>query len=186
MDEMITKPPTELWLAIQKGGDDVVAEVKRLLDDGAAIDEEDTCGRTAMWMACREAEHKVVKLLLERGAAGDKTTKEDQTPLLMVACGDTWKHIEVCTMLLDHGVDVNKGDARGMTPLMSAVLSRSTILMRLFISRGATLDATYGCGMIPEGTTAAELAPLCGFDKDKLKEVVTLLTPEGKATAVAA
>ena len=146
---------TKLWNACF--AEDPV-EVKRLLDAGHAVDELDSTGRTAMWVACRYGDYKIAKILLDHGASVHTTTKELGVPLLLRACGDSWRHVDVAKMLLERGADVNQTDAAGWTPLMHAVMARNTELVKLLLKHNALRGATVGQGMVPAGTTAADLA----------------------------
>ena len=66
--EYIFKPMPKTHAVCLKGGLGATAELKQLLDDGADINEEDECGKTPLWIACRNGEYECAKLLIERGA----------------------------------------------------------------------------------------------------------------------
>lgn len=151
------KPPTELWTACLLGD---ANKVKQLLREGHAVDEVDECGRAALWVACRYGEYKIAEILIDHGASIHRVTKELGTPLILRACGDSWRHVEVVRLLIKRGVDVNQKDAKGWTPLMFACMARNKPLVKLLLENNAARDVTVGDGLVPPGTTAADLARL--------------------------
>lgn len=155
---------SKLWLACLSGGDQAWSEAAKLIfDDHVDVNELDIAGRPALWIACRDGNPKLAKLLLDNGAKADIQFKEKgETLLLMAASDDTTGHLEVAQMLLAKGADVNKADRNGMTPLMRACLARNDMLARLFLSYGAEKGAGLNDGgLLPKGSTAADFARLC-------------------------
>ena len=138
-------------------------KLNELIDAGADIDESDEVGKTALWIACRNGEYELARILIERGADINRSTKSLGISIFLTACGSTDAHVEIVRMLLTRGADVNQNkDSKGCTPLMRAVLGTNVKLIKLLLQHGADKDATYENGLIPAGTTAADLNRIRG------------------------
>jgi hypothetical protein len=100
-----------------------VGVVSWLLDNGAALDEQDSSGRTALNCACIRGKTPVVKLLLYRGA--DPSTPGGvwgSTPLIRAS---EEGHLEVVRCLLANPrakATLNHRDRIGKTALMGGLL----------------------------------------------------------------
>ena len=72
---------------------------------------------------------------------------EGNTPLLLACQAGS---VEVATVLMDAGADVNKANSQGETPLMSALTAGSLALARLVVSRGGNAEAVRqdGAGVV--------------------------------------
>jgi ankyrin repeat protein len=84
---------------------------------GAAVDEPDIGGRTALSFAAAAGRLDLVRYLIEQGAQVDRADVQKRTPLFHAALGD---HSAVVVFLLEHGADVNARDQFGDTPLIVA------------------------------------------------------------------
>lgn len=130
--------------------------VQWLHGKGAALDEPDAGGRTALSFAAENGRLEIVRYLVENGAAADRGDAQKRTPLFHAALGD---HADVVTFLLDRGADVNARDQFGDTPLMVACAKGFGGTAALLLQRGA--DA----GMKDqEGRTAADRADAAAGD----------------------
>ncbi|BDI28665.1 hypothetical protein CCAX7_007160 [Capsulimonas corticalis] len=108
-----------------------------LLDAGAAVDVKDDQGWTPLMRAiwCGKPDH--VRLLLDHGADIHHVNAQGQSGLGLLA-GWGWHHgVEVQTILLDLGLDVNTQDNEGTTPLMCATRYGHEDLMQLYLDHGA-------------------------------------------------
>lgn len=94
-----------LMMAALRGN---LAWCERLLARGARIDKP---GWTALHYAATGPEPRVVKLLLERGAAVDAESPDKTTPLMMAA---RYGPEESVTLLLAHGADPKRINTRNM------------------------------------------------------------------------
>merc|ERR1711871_1649039 len=74
-------------------------------------------GQTPLFDACQGGHVDVVRLLLEKGAAVDRTFRTGATPLY-IACSNG--HVAVATLLLDKGAAVDRPNKNGATPLSIA------------------------------------------------------------------
>ena len=116
-----------------------LAQVKKLLADGADINSADLKGRTALIEAAWGGYTDIVKLLVESGADIDCADSSGFTPL-MRAVED--EHVAVVTCLLQKGANVNtRGNVRGSTPLMLAAENGSVKLIELLLKHGAKINA---------------------------------------------
>jgi ankyrin repeat protein len=119
--------------------DGAVAEVRRLLDAGAGVAQENRYGVSAMTLAAEVADTEIIRLLLAAGADPDSANAEGQTALMAVA---RTGNIEAAKLLLEHGASV---DAReqwgGQSALMWASARRHPQMIGLLIEHGAAVDA---------------------------------------------
>ncbi len=102
-----------LMTAIESGN---LFFVRRLLDAGKDIDG--TIGdETPLHWAVQLKKHKIIALLLDRGARIDPKNGADQTPLILAArAGDT----ETVRLLIENGADIDAKDIRGEDALTQA------------------------------------------------------------------
>ncbi|KAL8811285.1 MAG: hypothetical protein Q9200_001920 [Gallowayella weberi] len=153
--------------------------VKKLLDQGAEIDAQDSYGWTPLHMACIEGHIEVVQLLLDFGAAFNLCTKFKESALCLAVSSDRntiarlllsqgaevntrdrnrqtllhkaclEEHIEVCQSLLDFNADVNLRDYCGWNTLHYAAQSGIPAIARLLLSRGVEVNARATDGKTP-------------------------------------
>ena len=147
--------------------------VKKLLDEGADVNETDQCGKTALMIAAKQSHWQIVPVLLERGADITLRSKELGFTALSWSCQDTWKSVNIARELIKHGADVNETDAKGWTPLMKAVLSMNTDLVKLLLKHGADVTASVCDGLIEEGSTAHTLTEF--IYPEKREEIAPLV-----------
>lgn len=126
---------TALYWTTRKG---YVKIADFLLDHGA-----DTEKTRADWRplhtACTRDDLAMVTLLLSKGARVNATMEFGITPLDFTA---TQGSVEVATVLLDAGADVNNQDEKtATTPLHRAAIRGDVAMVSLLISRGARVDA---------------------------------------------
>ncbi|MBN1578688.1 MAG: ankyrin repeat domain-containing protein [Chitinispirillaceae bacterium] len=116
-----------------------LALVKKLIDEGANVNNADASGRTALLEAAWGGYNDVVKFLIERGAKVNSADTSGFTPL-MRAIEDG--HGAVVTALIKHGADVNtRGNVRGLTPLMLAAERGDVKTIDTLLSHGAKINA---------------------------------------------
>jgi ankyrin repeat protein len=127
---------TPLQWAVYNGD---VAEVRRLLKDGADVSLANNYGATPMTLAAEVGNTEMLKLLLERRANADSPNPEGQTALMAVA---RTGNVAAARLLLDHGATVDaKEKWGGQTALMWASARRHPEMMQLLISKGADVNA---------------------------------------------
>ena len=149
---------TRLPMACYEGR---VDEVRRLLDGGADIHQQDTVGRSPLFVACQYGRDAVVRLLLDherstsRSAPGrhcagtllDQARDDGASPL-WIACRHG--HAAIARLLLERGADtdaerhdrdrgVTDKDTPGETPLRVACFYDHADVVRALLRHGADL-----------------------------------------------
>ena len=111
-----------------------VAEVRRLVEQGAGKDEATLDGATPLLMAAQQGYLVVVRYLVEQGADKDKVTNLSATPLYIAAQNG---HLAVVRYLVEQGADIDQATSAGTTPLMVAVKGGYTELAAYLRAAGA-------------------------------------------------
>ena len=106
--------------------------VKKLVDEGANVNETDPYGDTALSSAALWGHLEIFKFLLDRGA----NVKNGQA-LINAADGN---HTAIIKLLIEKGVDINARDSYGKTALSKAARSGSREAIQLLIDNGADID----------------------------------------------
>jgi cytohesin len=168
---------TSPLLAAVREGD--AGAVRRLLDEGADVNQRGDDGSTALMAAVRARQNPVVGLLLESGADPNLTDESGRAALHVAAeinaaglaahlieqgvqpdapdaNGDTpltiaakAGHVEVARVLLEHGADIAARGQYGATPLHRAAGRGKTAVVRLLLEEGADPDAEAPDGRTP-------------------------------------
>ena len=114
--------------------------VKRLLEQGADVDQKDENLQCALFRAAWRGHFKVAKLLLhiQCHAKVNSTNRRLNFSALMVA--SQTGHINVAKLLLDYGASVNAQQSEGASALMSASLNGRTKTAKLLLDHGAHVN----------------------------------------------
>jgi hypothetical protein len=92
--------------------------VTKLLNGGGInVNQANASGRTALWLASRDQQIRIMEKLLTAGVNVNKADNDGKTPLFIAT---ERGHEAAVKMLLDAGADVNKADKDGKTPLSVA------------------------------------------------------------------
>jgi ankyrin repeat protein len=92
--------------------------VTKLLNGGGInVNQANASGRTALWLASRDQQIRIMEKLLTAGVDVNKADNDGKTPLFIAT---ERGHEAAVKMLLDAGADVNKADKDGKTPLSVA------------------------------------------------------------------
>jgi hypothetical protein len=135
-------PDTPLHAAVRVGK---LAEIERLLAEGASVNARGFLGRTPLMTAAFHHRQEAAKVLIARGADLNAVSPQGDTALHLAASHST----EVARVLIAAGADVNVRDKTGRTPLHHAVSSRPEISDAL-IAAGADRYAADKYGVTPE------------------------------------
>ena len=151
-------------MAVARTGETEAAEL--LLERGAAVDAREGWGeQTALMWASARRHPEMIQLLLDHGADIDAASKHRDyqrhvtaegrpknmdtggfTPLLYAARENCHACVDV---LLANGVDINKPDPDGVSPLHLAIMNANWDLARQLIEAGADIDQWDKFGMTP-------------------------------------
>jgi hypothetical protein len=111
-------PKSKTLISAAKKGD--LAAARRLIRDHEHLNGRDAAGLTALMWAARNGHHKVVTVLLEKGADPNARDRLDQTALHHAVTG---KHRRVISALAHRGANVNLKDRDACTPFELATLA---------------------------------------------------------------
>ena len=127
-------------------------------------------GGNAFWLAARYGELAIARLLVERGAdphvspangmsalkaamgvsRNPRENRRNRVGAPQVERADRERlTLELARIILDLGVDVNRGDDRGNTPLHDAVRAGFASVVELLAAHGADLDAANAGDQTP-------------------------------------
>lgn len=119
--------------------------VKRLLDAGARINDQDAEGNTALMLAASFGRIDSVKRLLEAGANVRLSNQYGWTALIYAANSsgsyDATNMTEIVKGLLAAGADVNVGDLQGKTALDYSL--HSAAITKLLFDAGAIKSTSH-------------------------------------------
>jgi len=118
-----------------------LAVAEFLLSRRMDIDSRDENGQTPLHVAVAGGRREVVTFYMEHGADVDPEDHFGSRPLTLA------RTVELATLLLDNGADVNGGSAG--TPLHSAGFYGKEEIARLLLERGAALEALDPNGETP-------------------------------------
>ena len=131
MDEEQKAGASGLFDAVYGGDEDAVV---RALRAGAAADEPDDEGRTALYLASVSDEPGIVRLLLSAGADPDRLSSGTDLPLCGAACGG---HTEVVRALLAADARVDLREEFGFTAMAWALQRGHERVVRALLDGGA-------------------------------------------------
>ena len=85
-----------------------------MLENGIDLNEVDSDGISALDMAIKFKRKELIQFCIDRGFdLNTSKRKSGITPVMLAAC---FSDLELMTLLLDNGGDVNKADSSGMAP----------------------------------------------------------------------
>src|SRR5581483_11108358 len=127
---------TPLMLATFEGD---VAQVARLLKEGADVKATNSYGVNAMQLAADTANTELIGLLLKAGADPESPNADGETALHLVARSG---NVDAAKLLLKAGAKVDTVEQfGGQTPLMWAAARRHPQMVELLLSKGANVNA---------------------------------------------
>jgi ankyrin repeat protein len=108
-----------------------------LFDAGAALNEQDTDGFTALHLAAGNGHLYAVQLLLDIGANPYIITRFGIAPIHLATSSG---HTQMIQLLASHNADINAQESWGQTPLMIATQQSRIHCMRTLIKSGCDLE----------------------------------------------
>ena len=115
-----------------------VAEVRRLIRQGADVNQAEPDGATALHWASHQNDPEIVKLLLDAGAAVAVVNRYGVQPLSLAAENGNAVILE---LLLEAGADPNASLPEGETALMTAARAGDADSIRVLLVHGADPNA---------------------------------------------
>ncbi|RIK61584.1 hypothetical protein DCC62_27540 [candidate division KSB1 bacterium] len=124
-----------------------IAEVRKLIKEGADVNETNVEGQTALMSATRQNQVEVVKVLVENGAdVNSKAQGSIEVTALMIAA--RFGYDDIMKILIDNGADVNarsdgaraSGADGGYTALMRAARNGQTKAVKILIDNHANIN----------------------------------------------
>lgn len=136
----------KLFEAIDEGNG--VYKVRKLLEEGANVNERNEYGDTPLIWAAGDGNPEIVGLLVEKGADVNACNKFGDTPLFEAVWDGNTETVE---LLLLEKADVNARDMHDTTPLHAAARMDKTEIAGLLLKRGADVNARDKNGLTPLG-----------------------------------
>jgi ankyrin repeat protein len=115
-----------------------LAAVRRLLQQGEAINVPGSDGSTALHWAVESDNTELSRVLLKAGADAKRANRYGMTPLHLAAVNG---NAALIRDLLDAGADTNAVLPEGETVLMTAARTGSAEVVALLLDRGASVDS---------------------------------------------
>jgi ankyrin repeat protein len=110
-----------------------------LIKAGANVKAANRFGMTPLAVACTSGNAAIIEQLLQAGEDANAVFTQGGDTALMTAARAG--KVDAIRVLLNHGADVNKANARGQTPLMWAVADKNAAAAKLLIEKGANVNA---------------------------------------------
>ena len=133
---------TETRLHAAAARDDV-ATIRRLLVEGAVIDERDARGRTALLVATHENRVDAARALIEAGADVNAKDGMNDSPYLYAGARG---HLAILKLTLEHGADLKSTNRYGGTALIPACERGHVETVRTLIAAGVAVDHINNLG----------------------------------------
>ncbi|XP_041930425.1 ankyrin repeat domain-containing protein 50 [Alosa sapidissima] len=130
--------------------------IRTLLDNGASVNQADSCGRTLLANAAYSGNLDVVNLLITRRANMELEDNHGQTPLTLAA---RQGHTKVVNCLIGFEANINHTDHDGWTALRSAAWGGHSEVVSALLYAGAKVDCADA-----DGRTALRAAAWGGHE----------------------
>jgi len=146
-------------------------------------------GTTPFLRAARNADGAAMRLLLDRGADPNLTTRNHVNALMALVGGLGRKYgadlhvsadeernaVQEITRLIDRGADVNAASDAGQTALHAAAMVGANGVVRFLVDHGARLDAKNRQGRMPRDEALRGMANVDGALNDPHVDTADLL-----------
>lgn len=122
------------------------ATVKELVASDPSVLQISIVGKNWLHWAAQRGHTDIVAVLVEAGLAVDQLTDDGTSTALDIAAGQG--RFESCKWLITHNANINRGFGESATPIFSAIYGKSLEVVKLFVERGARLDAEFGVPVV--------------------------------------
>lgn len=102
------------------------------------VNEIDTNGHNPLFCAVESNQYFIARFLIEKGADVNLKYKHEYFTILIASVFS--RNVQLTSLLLDHGANIDDTDLCGETPLMWAVKEGMVDMATLLINRGANLE----------------------------------------------
>ncbi len=137
IDSSNSAKDTLLHLAVLKND---METVKFLIEKKASIDWKGSQGRTPLFIAAEKGNLKIAEFLIKSGAAADTSDYSGKNIMHLFVMGKN--NGKTITAFSTHGININKKDSSGLTPLMTAISSKRWENIPALIDAGAEFKFT--------------------------------------------
>lgn len=128
-----------LYGAIVRGNLDVIQD---LIAKDRSLLRRFRVAKSWLHWAAQVGTIEMMEFFVNAGIPVDELTEDGTDSPLDIAAGKG--KLDACRWLIDHGADVNHGLGAATTPLFSAIYGRSLDVVKLFVEKGADLNAVFG------------------------------------------
>jgi ankyrin repeat protein len=120
--------------------------VRNILKEDPTVLTIHVVNKSWLHWAAQDGNIEIMDIFAAAGLPVDCLTSDGYSTPLDVAAGQG--NLEACRWLLDHGAALNRGLGVSATPVFSAIYGKSIDVVKLFVERGANLNAVFGEEMI--------------------------------------
>lgn len=147
-----------------------------IINRSVDLDIKDNNGDTALILCAFHGYFDVAKLLVEKGADIESTSKSKSTALISALTSlncTNHPHTKIVELLVNHGANINHKDKEGRTALLMSSYYGHKEAAKLLINKGANLDIKNNYG-----NTALAIEVERAI-KDNKNEMIELLIEKG-------
>jgi ankyrin repeat protein len=126
----------------QASYDGLLEIVTMLVDAGADVHLKPTHGYSILYAAFQNNHKPIMEYLISKGARVDEKNGPIEITVLYQAC--TESSLDIITLFVDAGADVNSKTKAGYTPLFLAVQNKRKPIVEYLISKGARINEKNG------------------------------------------
>ncbi len=112
--------------------------IKILKDAGANVNQKSYYDESPLYFATSTGIESVVRFLIENGANIDDTNYNEKTTAFYEACKSDF--LGIANILADAGADINKKNAKLVSPLMIAVYTNRERIVKFLLNKGVSID----------------------------------------------
>jgi len=124
--------------------DNDLLTVKYLVEKKIALERKGSQGKTALLIAVEKGYTKIADFLLQNGSAADATDYSGKNIMHILAAGKY--NGKTITAFSTYGININKKDSSGLTPLMAAISGKRWENVQPLIEAGADFKFTDSAG----------------------------------------